>query len=160
MPNGKQLLVAPKPTLMVNEMKNDFALLGTGVQAPPTNRAQDEAAWEYAVATELLRAAKTRKDRAQRAAVDLGVLPDVAKEPRDPGNNEIVYEGTWVQVQLRVNQPVVGVDMSLFEQALRDRKVKQSVIDECKAAAQKSSKPAHQFSAVFRSTRNEALTGK
>ena len=155
-----QILQVKKPTLLLNQMRNSFDLLGRGDQQPDSNSAREDAAWEYAVASELMRMAKVRKDKAQRAAVEAGALPDTSVETRPPGTHEIVYDGEWVQLMLKVNQPTVATDVTAFEQALRDRKVKQSVIDASKEAAQKVNKAPHQLSAVFRSSRGGAIASK
>ena len=145
--------MAIKPSLMADHVRSAFKALGTGnEQSPPTNDPMEAAAWEFAIASELVRMANARKTEATKAAVAAGVLSDgyVAS----PGTLTIVHDGTWVQIQLKVNQPTTTLNFDMFQDALREHKVKQSVIDECKKAAMKTNKPPHQLTALFRSSRN------
>ena len=146
-----------KPTLIADEIKSAFRELGTGPQAPQTNREDEAAAWEYAVASELSRQAKTRKKQAEIAAIEAGVLPD---KLYPPGTNEVVWEGQFVAVSLRVNQPSSSIDIDEFIKGLRASKVKQSVIDDALAGAQRTNKPPQLYNAIFRSARNGTTTSR
>jgi hypothetical protein len=60
------------------------------------------AAWEYYVASVLLKAADLRRERARRAAVAAGVLPDYAADPAPIGTACIVYAGALVTIAVKV----------------------------------------------------------
>jgi hypothetical protein len=76
-----------------------------------TRNAKDRMAMEYWAASVLLGLAEKRRDKAKRAAVAGGVLPDHAAHPMAIGTAETVYTGAQVRIDVKVVEQADRVDV-------------------------------------------------
>jgi hypothetical protein len=81
-----------------------FAEIGraNGTAMPRAKGAQERVAYEYWVSSQLAQAAELRRERAKRAAIAAGVLPDYVTAPLAIGTMEVVYAGTLVTIGVKV----------------------------------------------------------
>ena len=84
-----------------------FADVGhVGTTAPPrakgAARAVDKTAWEYYVASVGCQTQESRREKAKRACIAAGLIPDTAINPLPVGTLETVYAGLFVTIGLKV----------------------------------------------------------
>jgi hypothetical protein len=131
---------------LVDAINTCFASIGyaAGMKMPKCESNLASIAWEYFVAKHVLSLANKRKDNAEKAAIEAGVLFDAEKNPHQPGR-EVAFNGEIVVVAVEVKKPSERVNIIVFAQALAAQGVKQSVIDSARTAATTTSRPAHVF---------------
>jgi hypothetical protein len=131
---------------LVDAMNTCFASIGhaAGMKMPKCESNAAPAAWEYFVAKHVLSLANKRKENAEKAAIEAGVLFDSEKTPHQPGR-EMTFSGEIIAVALEVKKASERVNIGMFASILLARGVKQSIIDEARAAATTTSRPAHVF---------------
>lgn len=111
----------------------------------PTMLTAALAAWEYHVASHLLRIAETRRAAAITAAIKAGVLFDHSKAPLPVGTNRIVYAGAIVEITVSVAAGVEGVDHTAFVADLIKAKVDPKLIGRLSNRHKTETRPAHKF---------------
>jgi hypothetical protein len=131
---------------LVDAINTCFASIGhaAGMKMPKCESNMAPAAWEYFVAKHVLSLANKRKENAEKAAIEAGVLFDSEKTPHQPGR-EMTFSGEIIAVALEVKKASERVNIGMFASILLARGVKQSIIDEARAAATTTSRPAHVF---------------
>jgi hypothetical protein len=131
---------------LVDAMNTCFASIGhaAGMKMPKCESNMAPAAWEYFVAKHVLSLANKRKENAEKAAIEAGVLFDSEKTPHQPGR-EMTFSGEIIAVALEVKKASERVNIGMFASILLARGVKQSIIDEARVAATTTSRPAHVF---------------
>lgn len=103
------------------------------------------AAWEYHVASQLLRIAETRREKAHEAAVKAGVLFDHKEKPEPVGTLRVVYAGTVIEIRLQVVEPIAKLDDVNFIADLVKAGVKPAVLNRLATKHTKVMRPAHKF---------------
>ena len=105
------------PTAAVTEAFLDIGHIN-GTALPKAKGATEKIAWEYWVSSLLAQLAEVRREKAKRAAIAGGVLPDIAANPLPVGTTQAVYAGTLVTIGVkvvgqsdRVNVPALVADM-------------------------------------------------
>ena len=107
-----------------------FAEIGvaTSIMQPRSRKNTEPFAWEYHVASLLLRLAEARRRRAIKAAVGAGVIFDHEKEPLAPGSDQVVYAGDVVEIRVAVATPASVLDVPAFLADLAKAGVKPALI--------------------------------
>lgn len=103
------------------------------------------AAWEYHVASQLLRIAETRRERAHEAAVKAGVLFDHKAKPEPVGTLRVVYAGAVIEIRLQVVAPIEQLDPVGFIADLGKAGVSLAVLKRLSAKHTKIMRAAHKF---------------
>lgn len=106
------MLNAAGAMILVDAVNAEFAAIGcTGnTKMPRSKKNTEPAAWEYHVASHLVRVAEARKKKAHLAAVKLGVMFDHTKEPRPVGTEALVYPGDVVEIAVSVSTATTRMD--------------------------------------------------
>lgn len=84
---------------VTDAIAEDFSAIG---YPPGTRNPRDRLAEEYWSASLLSRFADARREKAKKAAVTGGVLPDHLAKPYPVGTAETVYAGATVTINLKV----------------------------------------------------------
>ena len=123
-------LDAAKASLKTKAITDAFDGIGlTDDTAMPRCRGNVEpVAWEYHVASQLMRCAKKRREKAQAAAVEAGVIFDHKAEPEAVDTNRQVYRGAVVEVTLAVSPGQDSFDIEGFVSGLLKAGVKPALI--------------------------------
>jgi hypothetical protein len=131
---------------LVDSINTCFASIGhaAGMKMPKCESNLAPAAWEYFVAKHVYSLAGKRKDAAEKAAIEAGVIFDSEKTPHQPGR-EMTFNGEIIAIALQVREGSERVNVVAFEAQLRILGVKQSIIDKAREAATTTSRPAHIF---------------
>lgn len=129
------------------EINDAFAAIGTATIAamPPSQRNNEPQAWEYHVASHLLRIAEARKTAAARSAVKAGILFDHEKRPCSAGTNALVYAGDVVEIRVAVTTPASRLDAVAFVADLEERGVSRELLDKLLTAHTKQNRAPHKF---------------
>ena len=124
-----------------------FASIGyvNGSAMPRCRRAKELVAWEYHLASHLLRVAETRRKKAHADAVKAAVIFDHEKFPEPVGTNRLVYAGEVVEISVSVAAPIAGVDHVAFVVDLLKAGVKPALIKRLTAKHTTETRPAHKF---------------
>ena len=140
-------LDAAKASLKTEAITNAFEGIGTTEEtAMPRCRGNVEPiAWEYHAASQLLRLAKKRREKAQAAAVEAGVIFDHKLEPEAVGTNRQVYRGAVIEVTLAVGPGQDIVDHEGFVAGLLKAGVKPALIKRLTAKHTLAGNPIHTF---------------
>lgn len=102
---------------------------------------------EYFVASVVQRCAERRRDKATRAAVAAGVLPDHTKAPLSVGVHPGIYRGDLVEIGVTVVEQPSRLDADGFVAALIAGGVKPALVKRLRAAHTTDYNPAHRFAA-------------
>lgn len=135
-------------TSLTEQLNEAFAAIGrSGATTIPSGRpnAAETAAYEYHVASHLLRIAETRRKRAHAAAVKAGVMFDHEKQPEPVGTERVVYAGQLVEVSVTVAAPIVGLDHLAFVVGLLEAGVKASLVRRLQAKYATETRASHRF---------------
>jgi hypothetical protein len=116
---------------------------------PPTKRNTEPLAWEYHVASVLLRLAEARKKKALAATIKGGVLFDHEKLPKAPGTNEVVYSGNIVEISVAVTTASASLDTDGFVDALEKTGVKRAVLDRLLGVHTTANRAPHKFTSAL-----------
>jgi hypothetical protein len=102
---------ADAKTGAINDM---FDAIGSkGDTRMPRSRLNTEpVAWEYYVASHLLRIAEARRKKAQTAAVRYGIMFDAEKAPLSAETHKTIYVGEVVAIDVSVSQPREQLDIA------------------------------------------------
>ena len=127
-------------------MNTCFSSIGhaAGMKMPKCESNLAPVAWEYFVAKHVLSLAQKRKDNAEKAAIEAGVIFSSEKTPHEPGR-EMAFNGEIVAIALEVRKGAERVNIDAFVAGLLTRGVKQPIIDGARASATTTSRPAHVF---------------
>jgi hypothetical protein len=99
------------------------------IRFPNTARnARDRLAEEYWASSLLSRNADARREKAKRAAVTGGVLPDHLARPYPVGTSETVYAGATVTINLKVVPQADRVNTAALVAALEKAGVKPALL--------------------------------
>jgi hypothetical protein len=136
---------------LVDRLNIAFANIGrkNGTTLPQTQNNREPGAYDLFVAQHLVALANKRKDAAEKAAVQDGVIPDKEKDPRPEGTKEITFTGEHVQVMLSVSTAASRVDITKVMTYLLSRGVSASLVKEAVDLATTKNRPAHVFSTVL-----------
>lgn len=129
-----------------------FSAIGTTLNTRPPKLPKNNTApyaWELFVANHLYTMATARRKKAREQAIQVGVLFDHEKEPREPGTDEIVYEDDHVVVTLAVNNPATRINPDLLVNYL-DGKVDAELLRDAVRHATFQTRPAHEFKTIMR----------
>jgi len=154
------MLTTRAKNILMDEVNVTFNDIGK--KLPIRSKSNTEAAaWEYFIASHLYKRATDRRKEAVALAVDAGVFfdSDNAEMQREPGTQEIVYQGDLVSVTLSVAKPRVILDQKLLVDELVRRGVRKDVIAAAIDRASRDAKPGHQFTASLL-TKEAADNGK
>lgn len=107
-------LDSPTPSDKATAIIDAFGEIGrvNGTMIPRRSNAKDRIAYEYWVSSLLNRLSEARRDKARRAAVAGGVLPDHAANPMPVGTVETVYAGGLVTIAMKVVEQADRVDVA------------------------------------------------
>lgn len=105
-------LDATTPLDRTAQITDAFGELGR--QLPKSRNAKDRLAFEYWVSSILSRLAEARREKAKRAAVAGGVLPDHSAAPMPIGTTETVYTGELVTIGVKVVEQASRLDAAGF----------------------------------------------
>lgn len=104
------------------------------------------AAWEYHVASALLRLAEKRRDAAIRAAIKVGVMFDHSAKPLPAGSSRVVYRGPIVEIAVAVaDGGRIGLMVDNFVADLVKAKVDPKLIERLRRRHRTETAPAHSF---------------
>lgn len=110
------------------------------------DKAAGEAAWEYHVASALLRLAENRRTAAIKAAIKLGVMFDHKKEPLPAGSNRVVYQGPIVEIAVAVaDGGRAGLFVDGFVADLVKAKVDPKLVERLRLKNRTETAPSHSF---------------
>ena len=123
---------------------------GPGTAMPHCRVKHEPAAWEYHVASHLLRIAETRRKRAHAAAVRAGVIFDHERAPEPVGTNRLVYSGPLVEIGVAVAAPIEGIDHAGFVADLLRAGVKPALVKRLTTKHTTETRPAHKFTSSLR----------
>ena len=135
---------------LVDQINTVFKSIGNaaGMKMPRSESNLAPYAWEYWVACHVASLANKRKENAERAAVNAGVLIDKEKNPKPPGTRDVIYHDD-VSIILEVRKPSERVDAEKMIDHLVAAGVKESVARAAKHAATTETRPAHVFTAYL-----------
>jgi hypothetical protein len=103
-------------------------------------------AWNYHVASHLLRLAEAAKALAVREAVKASVMFDPAKSPLPVGtSNALVYAGDVVEIAVSVTTPATRLDVEAFITALIKAKVSPALLEKTRGACTVENRAPHKF---------------
>jgi len=113
------MLTAADANAKTAAINSEFATIGyardeatdVDTRMPRSKKNTEAAAWEYHVASQLLRIAKPRREKAHKACVTLGVTFDHEKHPKPPGTDTLVYAGDVVEISVKVGTPTSKTDL-------------------------------------------------
>ncbi len=136
---------------IVDTINTTFASLGhaNGMRMPKSQNNHEAVAWELWTAKHVLSLAEKRKDAAERAAAQAGVINDKERDPLPAGTRAICYHGDIVDVQVEVRNASKRVNVDVMADYLVGKGVKQSLVDAARSAATKETKPAHVFTPML-----------
>jgi hypothetical protein len=145
------------PVLIMNKIKNSFDALGrkNGTAFPASENNREHYAVEYHIASELAKYADARKKTAASEAVKAGVLIDPIKEPRNPGTNEVLFQGENVQVQLSVKNATTNYDIDAIRSSLVSQGVDTLVIDNAFIDGTRQNRAPHSFKTILLTNRTQ-----
>jgi hypothetical protein len=127
------------------------AFAGIGTQAatamPPSKRNNEPHAWEYHVASHLLRIAEARKKKAQAAAIKAGIMFDHEKAPLVPGTTKQVYAGDVVEISVAVTTPQSRLDHAALIDDAEWTAPQRNLLLKLIAKHTLASRPPHKFTA-------------
>lgn len=104
------------------------------------------AAWEYHVASALLRLAEKRRDAAIKEAIRAGVMFDHEKTPAAAGTQRVVYAGPIVEIAVKVaDGGRAGLFVDGFVADLIKAKVDPKLIERLRAKHRTETRPSHAF---------------
>jgi hypothetical protein len=128
-----------------------FDAIGTdaATRFPRGRRNSEVAAAEYLIATRLLSKAEKRRERAARAAVAAGVLPDHRAHPMPLGEHPAIWSGEYVTVSVSVVQQAAKPDIDGLIADLIANGVKPALIERLRARRMIEFPPAHRFTAAL-----------
>lgn len=128
-----------------------FAAIGTSADTaiPRSKRNQEPLAWEYHVASHLLRRAEARKSAAVKAAVKAGVIFDHEKAPMPEGTNALVYAGDVVEISVAVTTPATRLDAPALFDDLEKSGVKRTLIDRLAGKHTHENRAPHKFTSTL-----------
>jgi hypothetical protein len=131
---------------LVDVMNTTFASIGyaTGMKMPKCESNLATIAWEFFVAKHVLALATKRKDNAEKAAKEAGVLFDNEKDPHTPGRI-VTFSGEVVGVIAEIKSPGQRVNIDLFAEHLIKAGVKRDFVYAAKDAATVTSRSAVSF---------------
>ncbi|HEY3845858.1 MAG TPA: hypothetical protein VGL95_01950 [Acetobacteraceae bacterium] len=129
----------------------EFALIGnTGDGRMPRSKKNTEpVAWEYHVASHLLRVAEARKKKAHAAAVKLGVMFDHEKSPLAVGTEALVYAGDVVEIAVSVTTPGTKLDPVELGVALVKAGMKLAVVEKLFTQCTHDQRAPHKFTSTL-----------
>jgi hypothetical protein len=141
-------LDAARAQTLTEAIKAAFDAIGTEgrTSMPPSSSNTDPIAWEYHVASLLLRYAEKRRERATKAAVKAGVLFDHTESPLPIGTERDIYEGKVLAIGVSVVEPQVKFDDEAFVLDLAKAGVKPAVLKRLRHKHTHPFKPIHRFS--------------
>jgi len=141
------MLDAPSANAKAAAINESFAAIGgTGDTRMPRAKGNSEPiAWEYHVASHLLRLADARKKKAQAAAVKAGVIFDHEKQPLCVGTNALVYAGEVVEIVVSVTTAATRLDTAGLFDAFEKAGLKRALIDRLVAKFTSDNRPPHKF---------------
>ena len=131
-------------TTRTDAIAEAFAALSYGLR-PKSNT--DAVADEWAVASELLSQAEKRRERATKAAVAAGVLPDHAKAPLAIGTHPRIFVGANVEISATVVEQAERLDGAALVADLLAAGVKAPLLKKLVAKHTKRFNPSHRYSA-------------
>ena len=136
-----------KANAKTGAINDAFAAIGrTDPTDMPRSKLNTEpAAWEYHVASHLLRLAEARKKKAHAAAVKAGVIFDHEKEPMPVGTNTLTYAGNVVEISVAVTTPSTRLDAAAFVDDLAAAGVKRALLERLTGEHTKESRAPHKF---------------
>ena len=109
-------------------------------------KAQGETAWEYHVASALLRAAEKRRNDAVKAAIKAGVLFDHKESPLPAGSSRVVYAGPIVEIVVKVaDGGKVGVNHDAYVEDLIKAGIDQKLLARLAKKHRTETAPSHTF---------------
>jgi hypothetical protein len=131
-------------TQAINEA---FPAIGTigATRMPANGNNREPVAWEYHLASHLLRIAETRRKRAHAATVKNAVMFDHEKAPMAVGTNALVWVGNIVEISVLVAAPIVTVDHAGLVADLLKTRVDLKLIKRLVGKNRVEMCPAHKF---------------
>jgi hypothetical protein len=141
------MLDVPQANAKTTAFNDAFAAIGNAIptKMPGCKRNTEPAAWEYHVASHLLRLADARKKKAQAAAIKVGVMFDHEKQPRPIGSESVVYAGDVVDISVSVTTPATKFDLSAFCADLEKSGVKLLLINRLANKHTSENRAPHKF---------------
>jgi len=112
------MLTAADANAKTAAINSEFATIGyardeatdVDTRMPRSKKNTEAAAWDYHVASQLLRAAEARREKAHKACVTLGVMFDHKKNPDPVGTDRLVYPGDVVEISVKVTTATTKLD--------------------------------------------------
>jgi hypothetical protein len=125
-----------------------FAEIGTKL-LPATRSTKEKLALEYWASSVLTRLAEARREKAKRAAVIGGVLPDIATSPYPIGAAETVYAGSSVTIGVKVVAQADRVNIAGLVAYLEKNGVKPALLRRAVKRNTETFPGAHIFTALL-----------
>jgi hypothetical protein len=126
-----------------------FAEIGraNGTSMPRAKGTQERPAWEYWVSSLLAQLAELRRERAKKAAIAAGVIPDHVTVPFPVGTAEVVYAGTLVTIGVKVVAQADKINVPGLVADLEAAGVKRAVLKKLLKRHTRNFSGAHIFTA-------------
>ena len=141
-------LDAQAPATKTDALTATFAEIGRPRGAAASRKpTKDVLAWEYAVSSLLARLSDARRDKAKKAAIAGGVLPDYAANPLPIGTADTVYVSPLVTIGLKVVAQAERVNVPNLVADLLAAGVKPAVLTKLIKKNTESFAGAHVFTA-------------
>lgn len=136
---------------IVDAMNTTFKSIGNanGMRMPKSGNNQEPLAWEFAVAKHLVTLANKRKDDAETACVEAGMIPNKLTNPQPPGKYGMVFVGEVAGITLEVRNSSPRIDARAMTEYLIAHGVKRALIEEAIKETSKTTRPAHVFDPVL-----------
>ncbi len=141
------MLDATNAVIKVGMINAAFAEIGVTANTvmPCSRKNTERLAWEYYVASHLLRIAEARKKLAVKAAVNAGIMFDPEQQPMVVGTNALVYAGDVVEISVSVATAATKLDITGLFADLVTHRVKRELLDRLAAKHTKTHRAPHTF---------------
>ncbi len=136
---------------LVGAINADFSGIGASDETamPASKRNTEPVAYEYYLASHLLRLAEARKKNAIKAAYREHVLFDPEKSPLPTGTHALVYAGDMVEIDVDVGTPATRLDLDGFLTDLETHRVKRDLLKRLVTKHTKDNRAPHKFNATL-----------
>lgn len=135
---------------LIDNINVAFSRIGNtnGTQMPESFDNKEPIAWDLFVAQHLRSLADKRKEAAEKAAAQAGVINDKDTNPL-PQGRAVLHAGDVVVVQVEVRKPTERVNVDKLIGYLTRNGVKPSLLDEALIMASTTTKPAHVYTSAL-----------
>jgi hypothetical protein len=146
------MLTATKANALTQAISDAFAAIGVAgdTRMPRSSANREPVAWEYHVASHLVRVAEARKSLAVREAIAAEVMFDPAKQPMAVGtSNALIYAGDVVEIAVSVTTALTRVNVDAFIAGLIKAKVSPALCERLRGQCTVANRAPHKFSSGF-----------